>query len=185
MGWLCLEGVLNLLAGILQAGLSLIRPAFGPGVVIPGGLADGLFGPAAQVFNFVLQFVFGAHVFPTSSRRCGIRFGYPAARDVETPNGDPAAAVRGGLQAFSHSDNGRSGKLASRRRRSWTTRHAASTVTMEFVSTAIVVAVVATLMLLGIGMVVNQLLRLKKFLKDAPPDAGPGGEVREPPHQPH
>jgi hypothetical protein len=56
---------------------------------------------------------------------------------------------------------------------------------MEFVSTAIVVAVVATLMLLGIGMVVNQLLRLKKFLKDAPPDARPGGEVREPPDQPH
>lgn len=56
---------------------------------------------------------------------------------------------------------------------------------MEFVSTAIVVAIVATLMLLGIGMVVNQLLRLKKFLKDAPPDAAPGAEVREPPEPPH
>jgi hypothetical protein len=59
------------------------------------------------------------------------------------------------------------------------------TVTMECVSTAIVVAVVAMLMLLGIGMVVNQLLRLKKFLKDAPPDVAPGADVHEPPDQPH
>jgi len=58
------------------------------------------------------------------------------------------------------------------------------TVTMEFVSIAIVVAIVATLMLLGIAMVVNQLLRLRKFLKDSPPDGAPGGEVREPPDQP-
>ena len=56
---------------------------------------------------------------------------------------------------------------------------------MEFVNTAIVVAVVVMLMLLGIGMVVNQLLRLRKFLKDSPPDAAPGGEVREPPDQSH
>jgi hypothetical protein len=55
---------------------------------------------------------------------------------------------------------------------------------MEFVSTAIVVAIVAALMLLGIGMVVNQLLRLRKYLNDSPPDAAPGGEVREPPDQP-
>jgi hypothetical protein len=58
------------------------------------------------------------------------------------------------------------------------------TVTMEFVSTAIVLAIVAGLMLLGIGMVINQLLRLKKFLKDSPPDGAPGGEVREPPERP-
>jgi hypothetical protein len=57
-------------------------------------------------------------------------------------------------------------------------------VTMEFVSTAVVVAIVATLMLLGIGMVINQLLRLRKFLKDSPPNESPGGEVREPPDQP-
>jgi hypothetical protein len=57
-------------------------------------------------------------------------------------------------------------------------------VTMEFVSTAIVVAIVATLMLLGIGMVTNQLLRLRKFLNDSPPDGTPGAEVREPPEQP-
>lgn len=56
---------------------------------------------------------------------------------------------------------------------------------MEVVSTAIVVAVVATLMLLGISMVVNQLLRLRKFLREAPPDAPPGADVREPPDQPH
>jgi hypothetical protein len=56
-------------------------------------------------------------------------------------------------------------------------------VTMEFVSTAIVLAIVAGLMLLGIGMVVNQLLRLKKYLKDSPPDGAPG-KVREPPERP-
>ena len=65
------------------------------------------------------------------------------------------------------------------------TRHAASTVTMEFMSTAIVVAIVVTLMLLGIGMVVNQLLRLKKYLNEPSPDAPSNGEVREPPDQPH
>lgn len=59
------------------------------------------------------------------------------------------------------------------------------TVTMEFVNTAIVVAIVATLMLLGISMVANQLLRLRKFLRDAPPDAAPGPETPEPPDQPH
>jgi hypothetical protein len=58
------------------------------------------------------------------------------------------------------------------------------TVTMEFVSTAIVVAIVVGLMLLGIGMVINQLLRLRKFLKESPPKAEPGGEFREPPDQP-
>jgi hypothetical protein len=36
------------------------------------------------------------------------------------------------------------------------------------VSTAIVVAVVVGLMLLGIGMVVNQLLRLRRYLGDSP-----------------
>jgi hypothetical protein len=86
---------------------------------------------------------------------------------------------------FNCPDDFRSGKLAGRRGRQCVTCDAASTVTMESVSTAIVVAVVAMLMLLGIGMVVNQLLRLRKFLKDSPPDAAPGGEVREPPGQPH
>jgi hypothetical protein len=44
---------------------------------------------------------------------------------------------------------------------------------MGFVSTAVVVAIVAGLMLLGIGIVTNQLLRLKKWLKDSPPDNVP------------
>lgn len=45
---------------------------------------------------------------------------------------------------------------------------------MDFVSTAIVVGIVVVLMLLGIGIVTNQLLRLRKFLKQAPPDQAPG-----------
>ena len=52
---------------------------------------------------------------------------------------------------------------------------------MDLVSTAIVVAIVATLMLLGIGMVVNQLLRLKKWLNQAPPDQAPGDQAQQPP----
>jgi hypothetical protein len=49
-----LEDVLHLLVGILQAGLSLVRPPFGPGVVIPGGPADGPFDPATQIVDLVL-----------------------------------------------------------------------------------------------------------------------------------
>jgi ABC-type glycerol-3-phosphate transport system permease component len=56
------------------------------------------------------------------------------------------------------------------------------------VSTAIVVAVVAVLMLLGIGMVVNQLFRLKKWLNAAPPvtpvPQPPDDEVRRTPEPP-
>jgi hypothetical protein len=51
---------------------------------------------------------------------------------------------------------------------------------MDFVSTAVVVGVVAVLMLLGIGIVINQLMRLKKFLKQAPPGQAPGEDGREP-----
>jgi hypothetical protein len=53
--------------------------------------------------------------------------------------------------------------------------------TMDFVSTAIVVVIVATLMLLGIGMVVNQLLRLRKWLNQSPPDQAPGDPPEQPP----
>lgn len=53
---------------------------------------------------------------------------------------------------------------------------------MDSVSTAVVVAVVAGLMLLGIGMVVNQLLRLRRYLKDAPPDQPPGTNPDPPRH---
>jgi hypothetical protein len=45
-----------------------------------------------------------------------------------------------------------------------------------------VVAVVAGLMLLGIGMVVNQLLRLRRYLKDPPPDHAPGVNPEVPRH---
>jgi hypothetical protein len=55
--------------------------------------------------------------------------------------------------------------------------------TMDFVGTATVL-IVATLILLGIGMVVNQLLRLRKWLAQAPPDnpdKAPGDEAQQPP----
>lgn len=44
---------------------------------------------------------------------------------------------------------------------------------MDAVSTAIVVAVVAGLMLLGIGIVVNQLLRLRRYLRRRRPIKSP------------
>jgi hypothetical protein len=52
---------------------------------------------------------------------------------------------------------------------------------MDFMSTAMVVAIVVGLMLLGIGMVINQLLRLKQYLKDPPTDQASGAEPGEPP----
>jgi len=59
---------------------------------------------------------------------------------------------------------------------------------MDCVSTAIVVAIVAVLMLLGIGMVVNQLLQLKRWLNAGPPAApptqGPDEEAGRPPERP-
>lgn len=55
---------------------------------------------------------------------------------------------------------------------------------MDFVSTAVVVVIVAVLMLLGIGIVTNQLLRLRKFLKEAPPDRMPGQDDPQPPERP-
>jgi len=66
-------------------------------------------------------------------------------------------------------------------RRGLETPHGHRSVTMECVSTAIVLAIVAGLMLLGIGMVINQLVRLKRYLKD-PPTSAPASE--EPPDQP-
>ena len=42
------------------------------------------------------------------------------------------------------------------------------------------VAVVVVLMLLGIGMVVNQLLQLKRYLGDSPPEQAPGSESEPP-----
>lgn len=52
---------------------------------------------------------------------------------------------------------------------------------MDFVSTAIVVAVVVGLMLLGIGMVINQLLRLKRYLKESPTEPAAGTDPSDPP----
>ena len=52
---------------------------------------------------------------------------------------------------------------------------------MDVVSTAVVVAVVVGLMLLGIGMVINQLLRLKRYLKDSPTDPAAGTNPSDPP----
>ncbi|BBY03168.1 hypothetical protein MSEO_36670 [Mycobacterium seoulense] len=52
---------------------------------------------------------------------------------------------------------------------------------MEVVSAAIVVAIVVGLMLLGIGMVVNQLLRLRKYLGDAPPVPPAAPDPPDPP----
>jgi hypothetical protein len=49
------------------------------------------------------------------------------------------------------------------------------------VNTAIVVAIVAGLMLLGIGMVLSQLLRLRRYLKDSPTGEAPGDQPPEPP----
>ena len=47
-------------------------------------------------------------------------------------------------------------------------------------STTVVVAVVVGLMLLGIGMVVNQLFRMRTYLKNSPP---PEPTDAEPPQQ--
>jgi hypothetical protein len=49
---------------------------------------------------------------------------------------------------------------------------------MDYVTTAIVVT---TLVLLGIGIVVNELLRLKRWLKNSPPSAPPDEDPEEPP----
>lgn len=54
-------------------------------------------------------------------------------------------------------------------------------VTMDLVSTAIVVGIVVVLMLLGLGIVTNQLLRLRKYLNQAPPDQATGEDGREHP----
>ncbi|WP_445164637.1 hypothetical protein ACTXG5_07715 [Mycobacterium sp. Dal123C01] len=48
-------------------------------------------------------------------------------------------------------------------------------------STATVVAIVVVLMLLGLGIVINQLLRLRKYLNDPPPGPLPGADRVEPP----
>jgi hypothetical protein len=49
---------------------------------------------------------------------------------------------------------------------------------MDYVTTAIVVT---TLGLLGIGIVVNQLLRLRRWLKNSPPSEPRDGDAAESP----
>ena len=51
---------------------------------------------------------------------------------------------------------------------------------MDYVTTAIVVT---TLVLLGIGIVVNELLRLKRWLKNSPPMEPAGDDAPEPPDE--
>ncbi len=51
---------------------------------------------------------------------------------------------------------------------------------MDYVTTAIVVA---TLALLGIGIVVNELLRLRRWLKNSPPSEPHDGDAAEPPEE--
>src|SRR5580693_430600 len=58
---LLLEGVLYLLARVFQARLRLVDLAFVLGAAVFGGIADGLFGLAADVVNLVAHFVVGAH----------------------------------------------------------------------------------------------------------------------------
>ncbi|GKU35409.1 hypothetical protein NJB14197_41630 [Mycobacterium montefiorense] len=54
---------------------------------------------------------------------------------------------------------------------------------MDPMSTATVVAIVVVLMLLGLGIVINQLLRLRKYLNESPPGHLPGADVGEPPER--
>jgi hypothetical protein len=56
-------------------------------------------------------------------------------------------------------------------------------ITMDLMSTATVVAIVVGLMLLGLGIVINQLLRLRKYLNDSPPGHLPGADGGEPPQR--
>jgi len=51
---------------------------------------------------------------------------------------------------------------------------------MEYMTTAIVVT---TLGLLGLGIVVNELLRLKKWLKNSPASNPVDDEAQEPPEE--
>jgi hypothetical protein len=54
---------------------------------------------------------------------------------------------------------------------------------MDSMSTAAVVAIVVVLMLLGLGIVINQLLRLRKYLGESPPDPLPGQDAADPPER--
>jgi hypothetical protein len=46
-------------------------------------------------------------------------------------------------------------------------------VTMEYMSSGVVIGIVVVLILLGVGIVINQLFRLKQWLKNSPSDPEP------------
>jgi hypothetical protein len=52
-------------------------------------------------------------------------------------------------------------------------------VTMEYMSSGVVIGIVVVLILLGVGIVINQLLRLKQWLKNSPSDPDPDPEPPE------
>src|SRR5215217_9476905 len=62
-----LDGVLHLLAGLLEAGLGLVAAAGRLQLLVVGGPADGLLGLALQVLALVAQLVVGRHWGITST----------------------------------------------------------------------------------------------------------------------
>src|SRR5215213_8404578 len=56
-----LDGVLHLLAGVLEAGLGLVAATPGLQLLVVGGSADGLLGLALEVLALVAKLVVGAH----------------------------------------------------------------------------------------------------------------------------
>src|ERR1700758_224261 len=86
--WLLLEGVLDLLAGISQAGFCLVELALAPEALISGCPTNRLFGLAAQVVDFVAYFVFGSHasrlLLARRHRRSAASLEYPAVHGLQT-----------------------------------------------------------------------------------------------------
>src|SRR4029453_16310385 len=85
-----LDGVLHLLAGVLEAGLGLVGATGGLQLLVVGGPADGLLGLALQVLALVAKLVVGAHWGITSSRRPARR-SPPANRSGDPARGRPGA----------------------------------------------------------------------------------------------
>src|SRR5690348_4229467 len=63
-----LEGVLDLLAGLLEVGLRLVALALSLQLVVAGDVADALLGLAAEVFHLVVDLVVETH-WPSSIER--------------------------------------------------------------------------------------------------------------------
>src|SRR5688572_21539487 len=62
-----LDGVLDLLAGLLEVGLGLVGPAGRLQLLVVGGPADGLLGLALQLLALVVKLVVGRHGGITST----------------------------------------------------------------------------------------------------------------------